>query len=867
MPDAPAAEAAPQPYGLTSEEAARRLARYGPNQIEEARQVSRVAIFMRQFASLLIVILLIAAGIAILLGETLDAVAILLVVGLNGLLGYVQEWRTETALAALKNMLTTQARVIRDGVPVMLDTREIVPGDRVVLESGDKVPADIAITAAMALKVDESVLTGESVPVDKSASGAEAVLFMGSNVVAGRAEGVVSATCKDTAFGEIAALTASIDKSRTHLQAQLGRLAKRLGGVALGLGALVLAVGLSVGRPFDEMVLTAIALAVAMVPEGLPAVVTITLALGASAMLRRQALVRRLQAVETLGAATVICTDKTGTLTENQMTVTQVWTPAQTYTVTGTGYDPAGHVARDGERVRSADDPVLAELVEVAMACNHAALRHAEDGWHMVGDPTEGALMTLGFKAWAPEPPAADIVSELPFDADRKRMSVVLGRGTGFLQMLKGATERVLDVCGHRRGPDGAPVPLTAEMRAEILDQAETMAARGQRVLAFASRTVPVRPDDEQDLTFLGLVGMIDPPRPEVRDAVALCRTAGIRVTMITGDARPTAAAVADAIGLRCDKVLTGADLDAMDADGLVAALTEGTHFARTAPTHKMRIVEALQAQGNLVAMTGDGVNDAPALRRADIGVAMGKRGTDVAKDASDVVLLDDNFATIVQAVEEGRRQFANIRRFVRYLLCSNAGEVLAIVVNLFLGGPLIFLATQILWMNLITDGVTAVALGMEKAAPDGMHRPPMKKDSPILDRVGLALIICFGLYTGLASLWVFYEYLPQGTDVARTMAFTAMVVFEKISVFAFRSFRMPMHRVGYGSNPALLVAFTAMLGLQLLAIYWPPLQALLQTVALEPAQLGVIVGLALPLLVVPEAVKLAFGRRAAGAP
>lgn len=852
-------------YGLTTQEAARRLQEVGPNQLAEQKPTSRWTILIRQFTSLLILMLIAAAAIAAVLGETVDAIAIMLVVVLNGILGFVQEWRTETALSALRSMLASEARVVRDGAQAMIDTRQIVPGDLVIMEGGDKVPADMTLTTGMRLKVDESVLTGESVPVDKALGDGTTRLFMGSNVVAGRAEGVVQATGSNTEFGNIAELTASIDEGETHLQEQLGRLARLLGVIAIGLAGMVLVAGLMVGRPLQEMFLTSIALAVAMVPEGLPAVVTITLALGASAMLRRRSLVRRLQAVETLGAATVICTDKTGTLTENAMTVTRVWTPSQDYEVSGTGYDPAGHIATHGKRVRAADDARLAELIDVGLSCNHAELSRVDDMWRMVGDPTEGALVTLAFKGWAPLPDTADRVAEIPFDADRKRMSVVMQRDEGLVQMVKGAPETVLDVCDRVQGADGVPRALSSDVRAEIEQVATDMASNGRRLLGFAKRVVTDPQAEEAGLVFLGFVGMIDPPRPEVRQAVGLCRSAGIRVMMITGDAAPTAGAIAREIGLEVDTVLTGADLDTLSDEDLETRLDGNTHFARTTPAHKMRLVDALQRRGNLVAMTGDGVNDAPALRQADIGIAMGQRGTDVAKDASDLVLLDDNFATIVGAVEEGRRQFANIQRFVRYLLSSNAGEVVAIVINLFLGGPLIFLATQILWMNLVTDGVTAVALGMEKAAPDVMAQPPVPKDHPILDATGLMMIVCFGLYTGSVSLWLFYSHLPEGADLARTMAFTGMVLFEKVSVFAFRSFRLPLFRIGFFSNRPLLIAFAAMIGVQMAAIYWPPLQSLLHTVPLSMAQMGLLALLTLPLLVVPELLKAVRGARAQG--
>ncbi len=539
------------------------------------------------------------------------------------------------------------------------------------------------------------------------------------------------------------------------------------------------------------------------------------------------------------------------------MTVSEVWTPIDRYDVTGTGYDPAGHIARDGARVRHGDDPHLARLLSAAIACNNAEIYRLDTDWQMVGDPTEGALVTLAYKGWAPLPDAASRVSERPFDADRKRMSVVMRDAGTLTLMAKGAPESILDVCSSVIAKGADPAPLTPEARTNIEQAAEALAAKGRRVLALAAR--PAQADDtaEENLTFLGLVGMIDLPRPEIHGALRLCRHAGVRVIMITGDAQKTARAIALDIGLDVDEVLTGAQLDQISDDELTARLARNVHFARTAPAHKMRIVKCLQAQEQLVAMTGDGVNDAPALRQADIGIAMGTRGTDVAKDASDLVLLDDNFATIVNAIEEGRRQFANIQRFVRYLLSSNAGEVVAILANLFLGGPLVFLATQILWMNLVTDGVTAVALGMEKSSPDVMEQPPIAKDQPILDAPGLALIFMFGLYTGSVSLWVFYSNLAQGEDLARTMAFTAMVVFEKACVFAFRSFRLPMYRIGYLSNVPLLLALCVMLCLQLAALYWSPLQAVLHTVPLTVSQLAMIGLLALPLIIVPELVKL----------
>jgi Ca2+-transporting ATPase len=609
------------------------------------------------------------------------------------------------------------------------------------------------------------------------------------------------------------------------------------------------------GDPCNNAVMTGLSLSVAMVPEGLPAVVTITLALGATAMVRQNTLARRLQAVETLGAASVICTDKTGTLTENKMTATQVWTMDRAYDVTGTGYDPAGHIEVDGKRLRAADDSVLAALLQAGLYCSHARLHRDGEGWQMVGAPTEGALITLAYKGWCDLPSERGLLAEIPFNSARKRMSVLYQSETETSVLTKGAPEQVLEVCTQVMTQNGARALLPADHEM-ILQAYSQLAEKGLRVIGFARRPAADQQIIEDHLIFLGLVGLIDPPRSEVRDAIALARAAGIKVVMITGDSPITAGAIADQLSLNVTQHLTGTDLDGLDDAALSDLLKGDVLFARTKPEQKMRIVSSLQSQGQIVAMTGDGVNDAPALKQADIGVSMGIRGTDVARDASDLVLLDDNFATIVRAIGEGRRQFANVQKFVRYLLSSNAGEVIALVVNIAIGGPLVFLATQILWMNLVTDGVTAVALGLEKSEPDQMRQKPRRKDTPILGKSGIATIIVLGTYTGLSSLWIFFELMEIGVELARTTAFTAMVVFEKASVFAFRSLRLPGWRIGWFSNPFLLLALTVTLGAQVLAVYWPPLQVLLHTVPIGVDEWTLIGIFALPILVVPELLK-----------
>jgi Ca2+-transporting ATPase len=572
-------------------------------------------------------------------------------------------------------------------------------------------------------------------------------------------------------------------------------------------------------------------------------------------MVRQNALARRLQAVETLGAASVICTDKTGTLTENKMTATQIWTLERNYEVTGTGYDPAGHIEFDGARIRAVDDPVLGALLKTGLYCSHAHLNRDGDVWHMVGAPTERALITLGYKGWCDLPEQRNLLAELPFSSARKRMSVLYQSGTTAKVLTKGAPERVLDVCTHVMEQSGARLLSEAD-RAKIEDAYAHLAQKGLRVMGFAHRDVSDHQIAEEGMTFLGLVGLIDPPREEVRGAIAMARSAGIRIVMITGDSPITAKVIAGQLSLNITHQLTGTELDDLDDAQLDEMLRGDVLFARTKPEQKMRIVSALQAQGQIVAMTGDGVNDAPALKQADIGVSMGIRGTDVAGDASDLVLLDDNFATIVDAIAEGRRQFANVQKFVRYLLSSNAGEVIALVINIAIGGPLVFLATQILWMNLVTDGVTAVALGLEKSEPDQMQQRPRDKETPILGVSGIVTIILLGSYTGLSSLWIFFHLMDLGVELARTTAFTAMVVFEKVSVFAFRSLHMTSWRIGWFSNPFLLAALAVTMGAQVLAVYWPPLQVLLHTVAIGLDQWLLIGAFALPIIVVPELLK-----------
>ncbi len=869
--------------GLSSGEAARRLARYGPNIIKEEARRTWYQVLARQFVDVLIWILLVAAAISVAVGELADAVTILVIVVLNGILGFVQEWRAEQALDALKKMLSPTCTVLRDGTERETDSTNLVPGDVVVLEIGDHVPADLRLVESINLQIDESALTGESAPVHKQVEPVpedaplaerSSMAWMGTNVTNGRGRGIVVATGMATEFGRIARLTQTLGGETTPLQRKLATLGKQLGVISITVSALVAVVGAITGKPLLEMFLTGVSLAVAVVPEGLPAVVTITLALGIRQMVKRKALLRRLQVAEALGSASVICTDKTGTLTKNEMTVTKIWLPTGTIDVTGTGYDPEGHFEMNGHKIDYREHPDLLALLETGLICNHARVTHDGRHWVPLGDPTEAALVVAAYKAWMSPDGEGPTISEFSFNSVRKRMTVIVHGEEGKIAYMKGAPEVVLERCTKILDGDHETA-LTSEDRKAFINAYKHMASEGLRTLALARREVPEHveldeDDVERDMTLLGVVGIIDPPRPEVPHALKVATQAGIRTIMITGDAAETALAVARRIGLEVEKAVTGPELDMLDEPGLSEVLHHKVLFARTSPEHKLRIVRILQSEGHIVAMTGDGVNDAPALKQAEIGVAMGIRGTDVAKAAADMVLLDDNFASIVGAVEEGRRQYDNIQKFVRYLLSSNTGEVVAVFLNIILGGPLILLPVQILWMNLVTDGMTAVALGVEPAADDLMRQPPRGAREPILTRSAMGLILVLGTYIGLGTLWLFHHELAGNVDLnlakAQTMAFAGIVILEKANVFNFRSLREPISRIGWLSNPWLLAAWTFTVGLQVAAVYVPFLQSALHTVALGWADWALLAAVSLPIFLITEGVKVVRSRRNAAA-
>ncbi len=859
--------------GLANSDSSERIKQFGRNTLQTAESVRWHQVLLRQFTDVLIVILVVAGLVSLAVGETTDAIVIFAIVILNGLLGFAQEWKAERSLAALRQMLAPRCRVIRDGDEQDLDAELLVPGDIVQIETGDRVPADLRLIRCMNLKMDESALTGESEATGKAIETLDAstdlaertnMVWTGTSAAGGRGLGVVVATGQNTEFGRIAELTETIDRDTTPLQQKLSVLGKQLGVAAIVISIIVAITGWWMGKPLMEMFFTAVSLAVAVVPEGLPAVVTLTLALGVREMVRRKALLRRLRAAEGLGAATIICTDKTGTLTQNQMTVQKIWLVAGEVDVTGVGYDPAGHFKASGKKFDYRQRKDLMTLLRSGLQCNHARLKKQSDGWQPTGEPTESAIVVAAHKAWIDPSEQAEPVNEFSFSSDRKRMTVVTREAGKSVAHTKGAPEVLLPRCTEIFDGD-AVRPMTPQDHQNATAAIESMAGRGLRTLAISRREVCEGDDcDEEkiecDLTLLGIVGMMDPPRAEVPEAITLAGAAGIRVFMITGDSPVTASAIAGQIGLDIDAAIVGSEIEAMDDEALTTALAGNVVFARTTPEHKLRIVKLLQAQGHIVGMTGDGVNDAPALKKADIGIAMGKRGTDVAKGAADIVLTDDNFSSIIGAVEEGRRQYDNIQKFVRYLLSSNTGEVVAIFLNILIGGPLLFLPVQILWMNLVTDGLTAVALGLEPAEKDTMHRPPRRPDEPVLTKSGMAMIAALGTYVGLAALWLFHHYLddadPKSIAIAQTVAFTGIILVEKINVLNFRSLSAPIWTIGFWSNPWVLLAIVSTVLLQVAAVYVPMMQSILHTVPLSLADWGLIIVVALPVFALVELIK-----------
>ncbi|MEE8345866.1 MAG: cation-translocating P-type ATPase, partial [Dehalococcoidia bacterium] len=809
--------------GLKSAEAEARLARYGPNVLPEVPGRTLLQASVEQFANFLIVLLVAATVLAAAIGEYLDAGTIAAIVILSAVLGVAQEWRAERALEALKGMMAPTARVVRDGRVRELPAPLLVPGDAVLLEVGNYVPADLRLAKAVSLSLDESSLTGESAPVRKDPSlvlpsdtpvpDRRNCAFAGTLVTYGRGVGLVVATGASTEIGRIATLISTYEKEETPLQRRMSGLGRWLGGAAIAISTLIFGIGAATGEDLMDMLLTAVSLAVAAVPEGLPAVVTITLALGMQRMARRNALMRRLSAVETLGSATVIASDKTGTLTKGEMTVVSVYLgPEQTpVEVGGVGYDPAGDFLRGEETIDPKGDQHLRLLLAAGALCNDARLQEEEGRWRIIGDTTEGALVVLAAKAgldWEQLERNQPRQSEVPFSPDRRRMTTVHRWGDRRVAYLKGAPDVVLPLCSRRqRGQE--VIVLSQEDRDHILTANDELASQGLRVLALTYRSVerPLPEEElEQDLVFLGLAAIQDPPRTEVREAVALCHQAGILPVMITGDHAATAQAIARDLEITGPDgaVLTGADLNRMSEQELQEAVGRVRVYARISPEQKVRIVEALRREGHIVAVTGDGVNDAPALKRADIGVAMGISGTDVAKEAADMVITDDNFASIVSAVEEGRKIFDNIRNFVVYLLGANLGEILVVFVGVASGLPLPLLPMQILWVNLVTDSLPALALSMEQGDPDAMRRPPRPPREGVVTRPIASVLAVRGVVVAAVVLVAFILWLKlfdASDDAARTVAFSTLIVAELFKAYGSRSLYRTAMGLGFFSN------------------------------------------------------------------
>ncbi|HHV63433.1 MAG TPA: cation-translocating P-type ATPase [Firmicutes bacterium] len=889
--------------GLSGEVASARLAQFGPNEIREAGARSLLAMLLGQFKDFLVIILIVSAAISASLGETLDALVIIAIVILNAIIGLLQERRAERALSALKKMAAPAATVIRDGEPSRVAAASLVPGDIVLLQAGDSVPADIRLLEAVNMSVDESALTGESVPVEKDAGGiVDAgssigdrinMAYLGTTVTYGRGKGVVTATGMETEIGKIAGLIETAEDEQTPLQQKLGRFGRWLGWASLGICAIVFVLGLLRGEQPFEMFMTAVSLAVAAIPEGLPAIVTVVLAIGVQKMITKNAIIRRLPAVETLGSATFVCTDKTGTLTENKMTVKEIYLPGGVggvlVNVTGTGYQPAGEFLISGRRIDPSGMDDLRLLLMIGGVCNDASLMKdngegdgggcAGECYKIAGDPTEGALVVLAAKAGMTRDKLDRIaprVREIPFDSQRKRMTTINMVDGRYHVFSKGAPDVLLSLCDSYVAGNVVE-PLTEAKRAEILGVVKKMAGSGLRVLGMAYRTLDklqggklpekLNPYSvERQLVFAGMVGMIDPVREEARDAVRKCKEAGIRPVMVTGDYALTAKVIGEDLGIlrESNMILTGAELEKMSDDELREVVEDVSVYARVSPEHKLRIVEALKARGEVVAMTGDGVNDAPALHRADIGIAMGITGTDVAKGASDMVLTDDNFASIVAAIEQGRTIFENIRKFVIYLLSCNIGELLLFLIAIISGLPRPLTPVQILLVNLVTDGLPALALGMEPVEPGIMKVPPRNPREGILTLNIIGRIVLVGLFIAGAVLIPFGLALRRGIPVetARTIAFATLGFGELWRSLGARSERRFIWNIPLFSNPPLIIAIAVSGLLIILSITVPGLARLFRMATPTDHQWEVILGATLIPLAGAELLKALRGRR-----
>jgi Ca2+-transporting ATPase len=842
------------PSGLSQEAAAARLADSGPNELQSLHGLSPWAVFAEQFKNVLIAILLIATVLSALLGHGMEAVAIAVIVLFAVLLGFAQEFRAERAIEALRKLAAPAAIVLREGLETSVPASDLVAGDVVLLRAGDRIPADLRLTLAVNLQVEEAALTGESLAVEKRATALadpDAALserfnmaYAGTAVSYGRGSGVVVATGMQTEFGNIARMLSQIETGRSPLQANLDRVGHLLARAALVGVAIIVAMGVARGESLVEMLIFGIALAVAVVPEALPAVVTISLALGVQRMIARHALMRRLAAVETLGSTTVICTDKTGTLTKDEMTVRSCYVPWQSFEVTGAGYLPQGEFYRNGAVVEPT--AALRQLLKAAaLACDAYLLRDQSGLWLMKGDPTEGALVVAAAKAGL-DKSTLDArfprLEEIPFTSESKRMTTLHADGEGVVAYAKGAPEVILAAC-TRMMVEQTELPLDHACRERIMEASRGMAGEALRVLAIACKNGASRESAESEMTFLGLLGMIDPPRSEAKKALQTCREAGIRPIMITGDHPLTALAVARELGMEdAGRIVTGRELEAMDEARFEREVASIQVYARVSPAHKLRVVTALQKRGEVVAMTGDGVNDAPALKKADIGIAMGLTGTAVSREAADMTLTDDNFASIVAAVEEGRCIFDNIKKYLMYLLSSNIGEIGLMAGAMLLGLPLPLSAVQILYVNLATDGLPALALAVDPADSDVMRRAPRDSAGGLFTRPVVTLILVGGAWSTLVNLALFVWARAAGRSDAEamTMTFVSLVLIQFFKAYNFRSDRHSVLRRPF-ANGWLNLAIICQLVVLVAIVYLPVLQKPLGTFALSCANWSVV--------------------------